>query len=221
MGTVFEYVSGSDPVPITIIPSESHLSSFSPSSSSFFSLQGLGDFLSELAEMKFEKAEREREEWEMENYPEGEITEMINIYKERGVTEDDARTILHTMAKYRKMFVDHMMVMELDINPGDDSANPAKNGFVTFCSFIAFGSVPVICYAIMYGAGYDNKGGQFGLACLFTALTMFTLGAVQARITRQPIFKTGLSMMLNGSLAAAAAYLVGWGLEQAIGRGEC
>jgi hypothetical protein len=29
--------------------------------------------------------------------------------------------------------------------------------------------------------------------------------------------KQGFLMMLNGSLAAAAAYLVGWALEQALG----
>ena len=182
---------------------------------------GLGDALSEFAEQNYEKGERDREEWEFDNYREGEINEMLDIYKEKGIADDDARLILTTMAKYPKFFVDHMMVLELDINPSDSSANPAKNGLVTFLSFIAFGSVPVICYSIMYASGYTNKGGQFGLACLFTALTMFTLGAVQAKITRQPIIKTGLLMMINGSLAAAAAYLVGWGLEQAIGRGEC
>jgi hypothetical protein len=48
---------------------------------------------------------------------------------------------------------------------------------------------------------------------------MFLLGVTQAAITRQNKLKTGLLMTLNGSLAAASAYLVGWGLEVAIGSG--
>ncbi len=157
----------------------------------------------------------------MENYPEGELQEMVDLYKERGITEEDARTILTTMAKYKDFFVDHMLVLELGQNPPDADANPAKNGAVTFLSFIAFGSAPMWAYVICYGAKYTNAGGIFGIAAAFSALTLFALGAVQGKITRTPLFRSGVSMMLNGSLAAAAAYLVGWGLEEAVGKGEC
>ena len=74
-------------------------------------------------------------------------------------------------------------------------------------------------YVITFYAGYKMRGGVFGIACAFTALTMFLLGVTQAAITRQNKLKTGLLMTLNGSLAAASAYLVGWGLEVAIGSG--
>lgn len=60
---------------------------------------------------------------------------------------------------------------------------------------------------------------MFGIACAFTALTLFMLGVTQAQITKQGRVKTGLLMTLNGGLAAAAAYLIGWGLEHAIGNG--
>lgn len=86
-------------------------------------------------------------------------------------------------------------------------------------SFLLFGSVPMWSYVITYYAGYKSRGGVFGVACAFTALTMFLLGVTQATITRQNRLKTGVLMTLNGSLAAASAYLVGWGLEQAIGSG--
>ncbi len=182
---------------------------------------GLGDFLSEKAELTFLRAEYDREAWEFENFPEGEINEMVALYKEKGVGEEDARAILTAMAKYPTLFVEHMFNVEIgEMRPSDDE-NPAMNGFVTFCSFIIFGAVPVVAYAIQWGAHYNDKQGAFGVTCAVTALTMFALGAVQAHITRQAIVRAGLTMMCNGSLAAAAAYLVGWGLEQAIGRGEC
>jgi hypothetical protein len=44
--------------------------------------------------------------------------------------------------------------------------------------------------------------------------------ALQAFIIKQSILKQGVLMMVNGGLAAAAAYLVGWGLQKALGTSD-
>lgn len=179
---------------------------------------GLGDYLSESAEIQYIRSERERERWEIENTPEMELNEMVQIYKNKGVTDDDAANMMITMMKYPELFLDHMMIMELGLQTPDENENPAKNGLITFGSFVLFGSVPMWVYLVIWSADYTDAQGAFGIACTFTALTMFALGATQARITRQNWFRTGLTMMFNGGLAAAAAYLVGWGLDSAIGK---
>ena len=181
---------------------------------------GLGDYLSEYAEMQYILSERDRESWELKNVPDVELNEMITIYKEKGVSEEDAKSILTPMMKYNDLFLDHMMLLELGLQTPDPDENPAKNGLVTFGSFVLFGSVPMWVYVITWGAKYEYQAGVFGIACAFTALTMFALGATQAKITKQNVLKTGLTTMANGSIAAAAAYLIGWGLEHAIGKGE-
>lgn len=79
--------------------------------------------------------------------------------------------------------------------------------------------VAVWVILVMWLSKVSDAHLVFGIACGATALTMFALGAVQARITKQNVCRAGLIMMMNGSLAAAAAYLVGWGIEAAIGRG--
>jgi VIT1/CCC1 family predicted Fe2+/Mn2+ transporter len=181
---------------------------------------GLGDFLSSKAEHDFILSERRREAWEYEHNPEGERLEMVNIYKEKGFADEDAEAIIQLFTKkpeYTKAFVDHMMVEELGQQVPDEDENPMWDGIATFISFVCFGAIPVVIYAICYGAGYRDTGGQFGICCAATALTMFLLGFVQAVITKQNPWTSGFLMMINGALAAAAAYLVGWGLEEALG----
>lgn len=195
---------------------------------------GLGDYLSTVAENDSIMQERAREAFELENYPEGERTEMIQEYEDLGFDKADAVTIIDAYLrkdaegnlKYRDQFIDHMMVVELGQQVPDADDNPAWNGLITFISFIIFGSIPMWFYVIFYATGNRDQGIQFAVSCVATALTMFLLGFTKARIVRARLcnaVRQGLLMMLNGSLAAAAAYLIGWGLEHALGasRSEC
>lgn len=92
-----------------------------------------------------------------------------------------------------------------------------RKGVVTFSSFIGFGSVPVLTYAALRGAVWGESGDMtFLIACLATSLTLFLLGVAKARITKQNSWESGALMLLNGGLAAAAAYLVGYAMGEAL-----
>ena len=45
------------------------------------------------------RTQYDREAWELENHPEGEKTEMVELYEENGVPKEDAEIIINTMAK--------------------------------------------------------------------------------------------------------------------------
>jgi len=177
---------------------------------------GLGDYLSEKAENRFVKHERDREMWETNNFLDGEIKEMIEIYMNKGLSEEDASLIINTMVKYKDFFVDHMIVMELGLMPVEDEDDAWKKGLVTFFSFLLFGSVPVLIYIILRGVEYGdtNIDVTFLLAIGGTLLTIFVLGVAQGVVTNQNVWMSGLSMLLNGGLAATVSYLAGYLLEQ-------
>jgi len=166
----------------------------------------IGDFLSSKAEIEYEQAERKREMWEVEHYPEGEKQELIELYMDKGLLKDDAKLITDTLSKNKKAWVDVMMVEELGII--NESESPLKNALVTFFSFVVFGIIPILIYVLaIYIPGLDEN--TFLIACVLTGLTLFSLGALKVKITTKNWIISGLEMLLVGGVAAIAAYLIG------------
>jgi VIT1/CCC1 family predicted Fe2+/Mn2+ transporter len=144
---------------------------------------GVGEFLSSKAENEWILSERRREAWEMENYPEGEIREMIDIYVERGMSLEDATLVVQTMSKYKDFFVDVMMTEELGLQvPEEDHKTESmKEGVVMFCSFASFGALPILGYIIIPGLFPDvGEDVLFAAACVITGLVLFGMGCVKS-----------------------------------------
>lgn len=166
----------------------------------------VGDYLSTKAELEYQKAERQREQWEVENYPEGEKRELVELYVEKGMPEDDAKTIAEIISRHKETWIDVMMVEELGIVASGES--PVKNAVVTFFAFAIFGFVPLAAFVAVRLVPL-LEFDAFTAASLLTAITLFALGAIKVRITGKNWFKSGLETLLVGGLAAAAAYAVG------------
>lgn len=166
---------------------------------------GIGDYLSTKSEKEFQENERKREEWEVENYPEGEKKEMMEIYSNKGVLKKDASKMVSILSKYKKVWVDVMMLEELGIIENKNS--PFRNGLATFISFVVFGFVPLISYILMLI--FNLNFNTFIIAGFLTGITLFILGALKAKITGRKWFVSGLEMFIVGGIAATAAYLIG------------
>merc|ERR1711991_386752 len=191
---------------------------------------GIGDALSSLAEDKFALSEKARAVYEMANHTHDVVEAMVNAYLGKGYEEDDARQIVALLAKKPEAFVDAQLKEAEGLLPADDGHpwHAWKAGAVTAVSFIVCGAIPlsgyVVSVAAFPAAKRDEdavKWGTFGVACALTALTMFALGCVKARFTRENFLKSGLVTTGLGVLAAAAAFGLSYGLEQAVCGGTC
>lgn len=165
-----------------------------------------GDYLSTKAENEYMAAERVRETWEVQNYPDGEKKEMVELYMEKGIAPEDAKIAVDALSKHEKPWVDIMMVEELGLVENPES--PLKNAMVTFGSFTLFGAIPVLIYVVAHFIPFF-AARTFALACILTGITLFVLGTLKIYFTRQPWYRAGIEMLLLGGFAAAAAYLVG------------
>ncbi len=166
---------------------------------------GHGDYFSEKTELDYIKTQYAREKWEMENYPQGELNEMIKIYERKyNINYTEARHILTSMSKYPDLFVDHMMVLELDLMPPDDNQNPYKNGIITFFSFLFFGCVPLIVFILTSNIYY---------AITATITTLGILGWTRSYFTKSNKCYSCIITIINGCISAGSAYGVSYALD--------
>lgn len=172
---------------------------------------GVGDTVSTLAYREHVAQERRRECWEFDNYREGEIEEMVDLYEQRGLPRDKAVEVINIMAKYKEFFIDVMCVEELQLKVPDDDDSPYREGFVTFCSFLVFGTMPLLAYLLVPFLKPDASPDVLFIAALVvTGLVLFLLGAFKSRCgSVAPWYANGTEFLLLGGAAASVSYVVG------------
>ena len=164
-----------------------------------------GAYLSLKSEQAYYDKEKERELWEVENFPEGEKQEMHQIYLQQGYTPEEAAQLVDIKSRDPKRWVDAMMIDELRMTR--DDRKPMLSGLTTFISFIIAGSVPLLIYLV--GLVHVDVPSSFEISILLSALALFGLGTAKVRITLQNPFQSGFEMLAVGGLASGVAYAIG------------
>src|SRR5512145_2347547 len=103
-----------------------------------------GAYLSAKSEQEYYDREKARESWEVEHFPDGERTELLELYRQQGYSDEDAAALVAIKSKNKKLWVNSMMVEELGML--EDERNPLHNALVTLLSFVIAGAVPMLVY---------------------------------------------------------------------------
>ena len=167
----------------------------------------IGNYLSSKSESEFIQKEREREEWEIEHYPAGEIEEIRVIFRKKGFKGKDLEKAVKVVTSNKKVWVDTMMADELGLM--EEKASPINKGMVTFVSFILIGFIPLIPYIISLFST-TIKEIVFPLAAILTFIAFFFIGSAKVYVTGKNWFKSGLETLLIGGVAAVIAYGIGF-----------
>ena len=169
-----------------------------------------GAYLSSKSEQELYDKERERELWEVQHFPEGEKSELYQVYRQRGYSEEEASTLVEIKCRDTVRWVDAMMVDELGLLK--DERHPLLSGLATLIAFIVAGAVPLAIYLLDMVMPI-SANSAFLISLALSGLALFGLGAAKVLITHRSTFKSGLEMLLVGGLAAGVAYAVGALLE--------
>lgn len=165
-----------------------------------------GNYLSSKSEAEFKQKERERELWEVDNIPEGELEELRQIYLKRGIKSQDVEAMVRAISSDKNSWVDTMMVEELGLITEDKSA--VKSALASFLSFLIVGFFPLSAYVLSLILP-SLLGIAFRLSILVTATAVFAVGSARSLVTGKKWYMAGLEMTAIGGLAALVAYLCG------------
>ncbi len=171
---------------------------------------GVGSYLSTKSKREYQQSERERERWEIENYPEGEIHEIREIYGRKGFQGNDLDRAVEVIISNKEIWVETMMNEELGII--EEEGHPFFNGLSTFLAFLIAGFVPLLFFVL--GLPFPQVAKySFEISVVLTAITLFAVGSLKVLVTQTLWWKSGFEMLIVGGAAAFAAYLVGFFLQ--------
>jgi vacuolar iron transporter family protein len=170
----------------------------------------IGSYLSRKAEQDNYKKHLRIEEWEIENMPDAERQEVIEIYKAKGFNGDELEVVVNRITSNKQVWLDTMMKDELGLTP--EKKSPYRSGLSTFLAFVVAGGIPLVAYVFAYSG--ELAINPFLLSSGVTLLAFVFIGYIKTYVTRIGLVRSILETLILGTTAATAAYLLGDYLEK-------
>jgi VIT1/CCC1 family predicted Fe2+/Mn2+ transporter len=139
---------------------------------------------------------------ELEEEPEEEQREVEVILRAQGVPREDAERIAPQVIADPAIALDLMARQELGLNP-DELGSPVGAALSSFGAFAVGALIPLLPFVLLRG------GLALGVAVALSALSLFIVGALAARLSGRPGLFGGARMLLIGAAAAAVTYGIG------------
>ncbi|MDJ1006909.1 MAG: VIT1/CCC1 transporter family protein [Paracoccaceae bacterium] len=143
---------------------------------------------------------RAQEDRHIDVHPEGERAELRAILADKGLSGEVLEAATEAIAADRKAWIDTMMEGEYGLSATDP--HPMRAAVATFLAFLAAGIIPLLPFLF----GLENA---FIVSASLTGVVFFAIGALKARWSLTPWWRSGVETFLIGGVAAAIAYGVG------------
>jgi VIT1/CCC1 family predicted Fe2+/Mn2+ transporter len=161
-----------------------------------------GEYISMQSQRELFEHQIALERAELQMMPELEEQELVAIYRSKGFTDDEARTVAHRLSADPEMALDTLVREELGLDP-EELGSPWGAAGGSFAAFAIGAAVPVVPF--LFGGGPL----VFGLSIGLSLLALFAVGAGVSLVTGRGTLFSGIRQVLIGSAAAAVTYAVG------------
>ncbi|MBC8013215.1 MAG: VIT1/CCC1 transporter family protein [Methyloceanibacter sp.] len=160
-----------------------------------------GEFISMLSQKEMFEYQIAQEKDELERYPKEEAEELALIYAARGIPLEQARDVATKLIANPAQALDTLAREELGLNP-DDLGSPVGAALSSFLAFCIGASLPLIPFLFGLSQGVL-------IAATLSGVALFAVGAALSLFSGKGALLGGVRMLLIGSAAAAATYMIG------------
>jgi vacuolar iron transporter family protein len=161
-----------------------------------------GEYISMSSQREMYQREISLEQAELEEKPEEERSELVLIYRAKGLSRPDAERLADKIMADRDVALDTLAREELGLDP-DQLGSPWVAAISSLLAFAVGAFVVVAPY--LAGSGTAALAAAIGLALA----AMFGVGATIGALNGRSPIRMGLRQMFVGALAAAVTYGVG------------
>jgi vacuolar iron transporter family protein len=165
------------------------------------------NYLAVKSQIEILQSEIKREEYEMENTPEKEREEIVEIYKAKGFAGEELNMVVNKITSNKGVWLRTMLTEELGLNL-EILGSPIKGAIVMFISFLVGGILPILPYFIVK-TGLINNFTALLIAISISLTSSFVIGAIKGRLAKKSWIKGGLEMSLLGTGIALLGYGIG------------
>ncbi|MBE9473500.1 MAG: VIT1/CCC1 transporter family protein [Chloroflexi bacterium] len=159
-------------------------------------------YTSTIADADYYESEREREYRHIQEVPNLEREEIRNIYAEKGFSGELLERIVDTITASPDVWVAVMMSEELQLQPVD-RRTALRSAIIVGIAAIVGSLIPLVPFLFV------PVSTGILLSIGFSALVLFIVGVVKARMTVGHPGKSGLEMAVIGTVSALVGYAVG------------
>lgn len=169
-----------------------------------------GAYLASKSQREVFEGQLAREAAEIEAMPELERAELVGIYRSKGLTADEAATIVGRITSDKRVWLETQAREELGLDVSQFE-NPVREGLVAGISTLVGGAIPVAGYLLGRWLLRADLNGLAALAVAFVvcASFLFVIGSARSFFTGKGGVRSGLEMLAVGSVVAAITYGVG------------
>ncbi|MBI4058137.1 VIT1/CCC1 transporter family protein [Candidatus Gottesmanbacteria bacterium] len=159
-------------------------------------------YTSSRAEQEHYISELQREQWEIEHYPEGEREEIRQIYIKRGFEGKLLEDVVKTITANKKTWIEVMMSEELKLQPHTNGQS-LRSAWIVGSSAVVGSLIPLLPFFIL------SVTSAIVISLLLSAMTLFGVGMYKGRITIGKQYRSGIELAVIGIVSALAGYAVG------------
>jgi VIT1/CCC1 family predicted Fe2+/Mn2+ transporter len=161
-----------------------------------------GEYISMQSQRELFEHQIALERAELEAMPEEEEAELAAVYRAKGFTDEEARTVAKRLSKDPQHALDTLIREELGLDP-TELGSPWRAAFGSFVAFAVGAVVPVIPF--LFGRGSATIVISIGLSLA----AMFAVGAAVSLLTGRSALFSGARQVAIGIAAATVTFLVG------------